>query len=103
MAKKRDEPLTKRQFRELCEDREHPVRYVSQMPRKPKPGWVLAHNYVRHTANMQPDRNGFRAWWYMKSVPDNFKPCRCGWSKLPHVSTRPNYKCEPEKVIAAFD
>ena len=70
---------------------------------KSKPGWVLAHNHVRHTVDMAIDRNGFRAWWFIKSVPDAFKPCRCGWSKLPHVSASPNYKCEPEAVIAASD
>ena len=84
-------------------DGPHPIHYVSRRPTKSKPGWVLAHNHVRHTVDMAIDRNGFRAWWFYKSVPDAFKPCRCGWGTLPHVSASPNYKCEPERVIAAFD
>ena len=78
------------------------MHYVGRTPTKPRNGWVLAHNHVRHTVNMGILRNGFRAWWFTKSVPDDFKPCHCGWSKLPHVSVHNDYKCEPEEVIAGL-
>jgi hypothetical protein len=77
--------------------------YIFATPRKLKPGWTLAHNHMRHTIHMACGRNGFRAWWYTNGVPQYFKPCGCGWSGLPHVSTTPEYKCEAEKVIASFD
>ena len=83
--------------------RKHNMHYVIATPRKQKPGWTLAHNHIRHTLTMKCGRNGFRAWWFTKVVPDGFfKSCGCGWSGLPHVSTTPEYKCEAEKVIASF-
>ena len=90
-----------RELREL--ERQRNMFYCTGglTPRKLKPGWTLAHNHIRHTIDMRLGVNGFRAWWF-KVVPKNFKSCSCGWSGLPHVSARPNYKCEPEKVIGAF-
>ncbi len=93
--------MTGKAVREI--QREHGMRYVTKMPRRQKPGWTLAHNHVRHTANMLPGRNGFRAWWFTKSVSKGFKPCGCGWSGLPHVSAYPDYKSERESVIARYD
>jgi hypothetical protein len=41
------------------EERQGDMRYVSAVPRMLKPGWTLAHNHVRHTAEMDIGRNGF--------------------------------------------
>jgi hypothetical protein len=64
------------------EERQRDMIYVTTVPRMLKSWWTLAHNYVRHTVEMDIGRNGFRAWWF-KTVPDNFKSCACGWSGLP--------------------
>jgi hypothetical protein len=68
------------------------MRYVAYLPRKLQRG-TLCHNSIRHTLDMPPGVNGFRAWFEDKP-PAEFKPCRCGWSGLPHFSAWPNYKCE---------
>jgi len=83
-------------------ERKPNMRYVSATPRELKSGWTLAHNHIRHSVNMPLGLNGFRAWWFTNGVPNNFKPCGCGWSGLPHVSASPQYICEPEEVIASF-
>jgi hypothetical protein len=53
---------------------------------------VLMHNHVRHSVDMPCGVNGFRAWTDDMPQP-GFKPCRCGWSGLPHYSRIPDYKC----------
>jgi hypothetical protein len=59
----------------------------------------LCHNSVPHTADMLPGVNGFRAWFEVKP-PKRFKLCGCGWSRLPHFSTSPDYKCETSALGA---
>jgi hypothetical protein len=77
------------------------------VPRTLPDGSVLVLNSVRHTINMMPGRNGFRAWTWLKGKqPRNFVRCECGWSGLPHYASRDHaqsYRCESERVIAAFD
>jgi len=52
-------------------------------------GCALAHNHVRHAIDMPSGHNGFRFWlWRKDEVPDHFKPCKCGWSGLPHYRAR---------------
>jgi hypothetical protein len=55
------------------------TRYIPYYPKKPKPGWVLAHNRVQHDATTAPGVNGFRAWW-SDAPPENFVTCHCGWA-----------------------
>lgn len=75
-------------------------------PRTVSAGRVLAHNHVRHTIDMTSGRNGFRAWtWPKEGKPRSFVRCACGWSGLPHYARREHarsYRCESERVIAAF-
>jgi hypothetical protein len=69
------------------------MRYVSRIPRKMQRG-ILCHNDERHTVDMPPGLNGFRAWFGDAPPNAQFKPCGCGWSGLPHFSSTPDYKCE---------
>jgi hypothetical protein len=80
------------------------IRYVGRgVPRSVPKGRVLNHNHVRHTIDMPCGVNGFRAFTSLEPLP-NFKPCKCGWSGLPHYSRSPDYKCETwddiQKAIA---
>jgi hypothetical protein len=48
---------------------------------------VLAHNHIRHTADMHCGVNGFRWWtWHKDQKPKHFLRCDCGWSGLPHFA-----------------
>jgi hypothetical protein len=69
-------------------------RYLSpKIPRSISSGRVLMHNHVRHTIDMPSGLNGFRAWTDNALPSDEFKPCHCGWSGLPHYSRRPDTPC----------
>jgi hypothetical protein len=69
-------------------------RYLSpKIPRSISPGRVLMHNHVRHTIDMPSGLNGFRAWTSNAVPNDEFKPCHCGWSGLPHFSRVPDTSC----------
>ena len=40
-----------------------------------------------HTARTPNGVRGFRWWtWPKGEVPSDFKPCKCGWSGLPHYA-----------------
>jgi hypothetical protein len=67
--------------------------YLYRFPRSVSPGRVLMHNHVQHTIDMPLGLNGFRPWTANAVSNDQFKPCRCGWSGLPHFSIRPNTPC----------
>jgi hypothetical protein len=58
-----------------------------------KKGCVLMHSHVTHAVDMPPGPNGFRCWTDVAPPNDAFKPCRCGWSGLPHYSIAPNEPC----------
>jgi hypothetical protein len=72
-------------------------RYVNAdtVPKSVGAGRVLMHNHIRHSVDMPCGWNGFRAWTDIKPPP-GFKRCRCGWSGLPHYSSYPNCKCDPQ-------
>jgi len=72
-----------------------PMRHyvkVGTIPKWVGTGRVLMHNHIRHSKDMPCVANGFRAWTDNMPLPE-FKPCRCGWSGLPHYSRIPDYKC----------
>jgi hypothetical protein len=69
------------------------VRFET-VPRTAKRGWVLHHNHIRHDTDTPSGVNGFRGWWEQKPM-DDWEPCKCGWSGLPHYSADPDYQCEP--------
>jgi hypothetical protein len=69
--------------------------YLLSFPKSIPPGRVLLHNHVPHTIDMRPGLNGFRAWTGAAPTSDKFKPCRCGWSGLPHYSAEPDTPCVP--------
>ena len=83
--------------------REEHRRYVAYVPRNVQRGrGKLCHNSVPHTADMSPGVNGFRAWFEVKP-PEKFKLCGCGWSRLPHFSTSPDYKCETLEALESLN
>ena len=77
-------------------------RYVAYVPRIMRRRGKLCHNSVPHTADMVPGVNGFQAWFEVKP-PKKFKLCGCGWSRLPHFSTSPDYKCETLETLEAMN
>jgi hypothetical protein len=79
--------------------RREQMRYVAYVPRKMQRG-ALCHNSVPHTIDMRPGANGFRAWFDDKPTA-KFRLCGCGWSRLPHFSTSPDYKCETVEALGA--
>ena len=69
-------------------------RYWNGMtvPRKIPAGRVLVHNPVQATSVEQPHgMNGFRVWT-QKPSHILLKPCKCGWSGLPHYRVNYNIK-----------
>jgi hypothetical protein len=77
------------------------LRYVAYVPRKMQRG-KLCHNNVPHAVDTPPGVNGFRVWFEDKP-PLKFKPCGCGWSRLPHFSTSPDYECETLEALGALN
>jgi hypothetical protein len=61
---------------------------LGHVPTKIKPGRVLYHNHIMHTATMGHGTNGFRCWTQSASSPilPGFAKCQCGWSGLPHYA-----------------
>lgn len=55
----------------------------NNIPKKIPVGKVLCHNNVKHDKDTRSGVHGFRAW-FEKAPPKGFKPCKCGWSGLPH-------------------
>jgi hypothetical protein len=78
------------------------MRYVAQIPKRPRPGFVLCHNDVQHDAGTAPGWNGFRAWWN-EVPPANFIECHCGWAPTagPHYRLKPERKTKREKRTGA--
>jgi hypothetical protein len=83
--------------------RKRTSRYIPYVPKSIPPGRVLAHNHIRHTVDMPPGVNGFRAWTWPKGKHlRHFLRCNCGW---PHYATRDHakrYKCESWKTIQSY-
>jgi hypothetical protein len=66
-------------------------------------GYALAHNHIRPAIDMPSGHNGFRFWlWPMGKVPRHFKPCKCGWSGLPHYSRSWRYRCDSWEKIRSW-
>jgi hypothetical protein len=67
---------------------------------------VLAHNQVRHTADMHCGINGFRWWtWHRSQKPKHFVRCDCGWAGLPHFRgdfTSKNYRCDSRSAVRKY-
>jgi hypothetical protein len=76
--------------------------YVAYVPRNMRRGGKLCHNSVPHTADTLPGVSGFQAWFEVKP-PKKFKLCGCGWSRLPHFSTSPDYKCETLEALETLN
>jgi hypothetical protein len=68
-------------------------KYLNKFPTSVPSGKVMMHNHVRHTIDMPLGLNGFRAWIDTAPPNEEFKPCHCGWSNLPHYSVRPDTPC----------
>jgi hypothetical protein len=78
---------------------EERMRYLGGVPKRVAEGRVLHHNHVRHTVDMPPGLNGFRAWTAARPL-SGFKRCGCGWSGLPHYSRMSRgYKCESANAL----
>lgn len=59
---------------------------IGTIPQKVRKGYkFLCHNHVANDVDTTQGTRGFRAWWTNK-VPDEFVPCKCGWSGLPHYA-----------------
>jgi len=66
------------------------------VPQEVPKGRVLAHNQIEHTARTPNGVRSFRWWtWPKGEVPPDFKPCKCGWSGLPHVARKPDRRAPP--------
>jgi hypothetical protein len=66
------------------------------VPQEVPKGRVLAHNQIQHTARTPNGVRSFRWWtWPKGEVPPDFKPCKCGWSGLPHVARKPDRRAPP--------
>lgn len=53
---------------------------------KRRPGMVVVHNHIRHTADMPLGLNGFRAWQQART--DRLVECDCGWWGIEHYRVR---------------
>jgi hypothetical protein len=69
------------------------MHYIARLPRKLPKGRVIVHNRVHALWEDQPlGYHGFRAWTVTarEAAQEGWKPCRCGWSGLPHYRSAPD-------------
>ena len=61
------------------------TRYIRYIPKTIPAGKILCHNpVIPATPDLRPGWNGFRTWLDDDAKSDEYFPCNCGWSGLPH-------------------
>ena len=60
-------------------------RYINYVPKTIPAGKILCHGgVIPQTPDQKPAVNGFRPWTDDDAKSDEYGPCNCGWSGLPH-------------------
>lgn len=72
--------------------------YIGYVPKAIPAGKILCHNgAMPEKPDQRPGINGFRPWLDDKAKSNDYGPCNCGWSGLPHhmplgwLERRPEY------------
>lgn len=60
-------------------------RYINYIPKTLPAGKILCHGgMIPETPDQKPAVNGFRPWLDDDTQSEEYGPCNCGWSGLPH-------------------